>query len=147
MVVTEVLIVLKFDLPLVLKVPPTGVIVFWAIFCLVLLAWTIWFFFVRPYRKYKRKQLIKAKKEKQNQRSFSNSSTYSQRKKMSNEHEVTRRETTVVRPTTNGRYSTRLRSRLSDWLWTNACHKSTTHVKAHPHELSHGVTSERNLFT
>lgn len=115
MVVTEVLIVLKFDLPLVLMVPPMSVIVCWTIFCLILLTWTIWFFFVRPYRKFKRKQMMQA------QRPFSRTSknTFYRQIKTTNQERVTKQETNPKRSvqprtTTNGGYSTRLRSRLSN---------------------------------
>lgn len=119
MVVTEVLIVLKFDLPLVMKLPPVGVLIFWALFGMVLTLWTLWFFFVRPYRKHKRKQLMQAKRERQ-RKAYNNSSKFYSRQ-IREESSITERSKVsqhatndATHPATNGRYSTRLRTRMAN---------------------------------
>ncbi|XP_070563726.1 phosphatidylserine synthase 2-like [Ptychodera flava] len=51
-VTTEVLIVLKFDLELVLKPMPTKIMWCWIVGLSLLSGWTVWNFFLRPYIKH-----------------------------------------------------------------------------------------------
>jgi phosphatidylserine synthase 2 len=48
-VLTEVLITLKFDWETVTRPFPLHVSIFWVVFIIALVGWTIWNFYISPY--------------------------------------------------------------------------------------------------
>ena len=58
-VFTEVLIVLKYDWDTVTKPLPMHISVFWIVFISVLVLWTIWQFYIKPFLNLQEKKIIK----------------------------------------------------------------------------------------
>jgi phosphatidylserine synthase 2 len=59
-VLTEVLIVLKFDWETVTRPFPMHVTIFWIVFASSLVGWTIWHFYVKRYLNWREKRISNA---------------------------------------------------------------------------------------
>lgn len=62
-IITEVLICLKFDWETVTKPFPPDIALYWSIFGAALLLWTIWQFCIRPFLFHKNDRKAQEKKD------------------------------------------------------------------------------------